>query len=100
MTVVSVVDLIATYGSAAFAMAAAILWGLSARIKTPDSFPVAVDISVSSYAGSVGGHGSSIALSDLGAALKRQSQLSAQAAMCASLAAFLQVAALLLPHLM
>ncbi len=87
------------YGSAAFAMAAAILWICSACIRTPDTFAVAVDVNVSPYDGSASGQGYSVALSELGAALKRQSQLSAQAAICAAIAAALQGGTILLPSL-
>jgi hypothetical protein len=99
MTISSVLGQIANLGSAAFAIGAAFLWFRSARIETPDSFPVAVNIIVSSYDGSASGDGSSLALSELGVALKRQSQLSAQAAICAGVAAILGAAALLLPLL-
>lgn len=96
MTVVSVLVQIANGGSAVFAIAAAALWFWSATVDTPDSFPIAVDITTSSYDGSSGGTGSSFALSQLGDALKEQSRRSANAAVCAGVAAALQAGALFL----
>mgnify|MGYP001807584186 CR=1 FL=1 len=95
MTLVSALGQIANGGSAVFAIAAAALWFWSAMVHTPDSFPIALDITTSSYDGSSGGTGSSLALSQLGDALKEQSRRSAYAAICAGAAAALQAAALL-----
>ena len=82
------------YAAAAFAIAAAVLWFMSARVKTPQSFGIAVTISTSPFDGSSGGTGHSPDLWNLGYALKRQSRLSAYAAACAAIAAILNTAAI------
>jgi hypothetical protein len=84
------------YTAAAFGFAAAVLWFVSAFVRTPSSFSVAVDISAATWDASVGGVGYSQDLSDLGDALKHQSRLSAYAAACAGMAAILGAAALTL----
>ena len=83
----AIVSMLAQYGGAIFALAAAGLWLASARVKTPADFPIAVDTTMSTWDGSVGGVGSSTALQELGEALRRQSQLSA----CADLRRRLRV---------
>jgi hypothetical protein len=84
------------YASAAFAISAAALWFVSALVKTPSSFPIAVDISAATWDGSVGGTGYCPDLSNLGYALKRQSRWSAYAATCAGIAAILAAIPLIL----
>lgn len=93
MTLVSALGQIANGGSAIFGIAAAALWVWSAMVPTPDSFPIALDITTSFYDGTSGGTGSSLALSQLNNALKEQSRRSAYAAICASAAAAPQAAA-------
>jgi len=53
------------YAAAAFALVAAVLWFVSASVKTPSSFDINFEISVSSYDGSAGGTGYSLGLSNL-----------------------------------
>lgn len=87
------------YASAVFAIAAAMLWFVSAVVKTPKSFSLHVARADSLHgkllAGSVFGseyvgHGHSPELTALGAAMSRQSMWSAAAAVCAGIAAALQ----------
>ena len=84
------------YAAAAFAFAAAVLWFISALVKTPPSFSIAVEVSTSSYDDSAGGTGYSLDLLNLANALRRQSRWNAYAASCAGLAAILGALALLL----
>lgn len=91
------------YGSAAFAFLAAALWFWSARVKTPRAFSVHGVVGGGlggALGGPIGGGtvhpASSPDLADLGAALRRQSQLSAAAAVCAGLAAILGAIALII----
>jgi hypothetical protein len=53
------------YAAAAFALVAAVLWFVSASVKTPSSFDINFEISVSSYDGWAGGTGYSLGLSNL-----------------------------------
>jgi len=85
--------------SAVFAIAAAILWFVSARIKTPESFSIHVaragTLQGQLLAGGVigsqyAGHGYSPELTALGESMCRQSKWSAAAAVCAGIAAILQ----------
>src|SRR5690348_12872085 len=76
------------YVAAAFALCAAILWFVSASVRTPEAFANSVDLSNATWS-SLRGHGDSSDLMDLGAALKRQSRWSAHAAICAGVAAIL-----------
>lgn len=90
-------------GSAAFAVPAAILWLKSAKVDTPDSFPISV-VRPDGFGRPFGeplgatyvGHGHSPALNELGAALRLQSKWSAWAARLAAAAAFCQALASLL----
>ena len=85
---------ILNYVAAGFALGAGILWFISARIKTPRSFSIAVDITQSSWDGSVGGSGASADLASLGTTLGCQSYWSARAALCAAASAILTALAL------
>jgi hypothetical protein len=84
------------YAAAAFALVAAVLWFVSASVKTPASFDINFEISVSSYDGSAGGTGYSLGLSNLAEALKSQSRWSGYAAVCAGVAAILTALALII----
>src|ERR1700722_11231566 len=89
-----------TITSALISGVAAILWLLSARVKTPETFQVhVVRPDMAPMGGPVGGqfvgHGYSTELTDLANALRRQSKLSAQAAICTAVSVFVQIAALL-----
>jgi hypothetical protein len=77
------------YAAAAFAFAAAVLWFISALVKTPSSFDITVEISASGYDASAGGTGYSVGLCNLAKALKCQSRWSGYAAACAGVAAIL-----------
>jgi hypothetical protein len=81
--------------SALFASAAAGLWLMSARVKTPDSFSIHVvrpdrPIGDNLTHGTYMGHAHSQDFIVLADALKRQSRLSACAAICAACAAAMQ----------
>ncbi len=97
-------ELISKYGelgSALCSFAAAVLWAMSARIRTPKTFAITVLTEHSDDAEFPGsqviasGWGESKELTDLGLALRKQSLLSAEAAMAAAGAAILQVAVIL-----
>jgi hypothetical protein len=88
------------YAAAAFALVAAVLWFASASVKTPSSFDINFEISVSSYDGSAGGTGYSLGLSNLAEALKSQSRWSGYAAVCAGVAAILTALALIIAKFM
>jgi len=66
------------------------------QVKTPTSFDINFEISVSSYDGSAGGTGYSLGLSNLAEALKSQSRWSGYAAVCAGVAAILTALALII----
>ena len=72
-----------------FAFAAAILWFISALVRTPETFVIRNEILESSFDNSVGAFSDSLDLNELGKALRRQSRWSARAAVCAGVAAFL-----------
>lgn len=81
--------------SALFALAAALLWLMSAWVKTPKTFSIYVvrpnrPISFGAMSGTYMGHAHSEDLTTLADALKRQSRLSAWAAGCAAFSAALQ----------
>jgi uncharacterized protein YjfI (DUF2170 family) len=85
--------------SALFGTAAAILWFVSALVKTPDSFNIYVvrphgAMPLGSVGGTYLGQGQSPDLTALGSALRRQSKFSALAAGCAGISAFLQTVSL------
>ena len=87
--------------SAVFAFAAAALWLWSAVVRTPQQFHIQVlqpntgqrgmSLGVVNYVG----YGVSPQLKELALALKRQSRLSAAAALCAAASALLQGATFL-----
>jgi hypothetical protein len=89
--------------SALFAVAAAILWFLSAVIKTPNNFSVHVvrpqqqPMGGNPPGGTYVGQAYSDDFVSLANALKRQSKFSARAAICAGISAILQTASLLAP---
>ena len=74
-------------------IAAAILWAISAYVKTPKSFSVYVS-AAEAGGGQVVGYGSSPDLEKLGQALRRQSGFSAAAAISAAIAAVTQAISL------
>jgi hypothetical protein len=83
------------YAGAFFAVVAAVLWFLSARVKTPSSFHIQV-IAGGGLGGALGGgpvgggrvlSATSQDLTDLAKALIWQSRLSSAAAICAGIAA-------------
>jgi hypothetical protein len=87
-----------SYAAAAFAVLAAVLWFLSAWVKTPDRFSVQVVMGGALGGGALGGGplGGGTAhpttspdLTHLALALKKQSKLSAWAASCAGVSAAL-----------
>ena len=90
-------------GAVLFAIAAAVLWFLSASVKTPDGFSVHV-VRPDSYmgqpmggnplGGTYVGHAYSDDFKSLADALRRQSKLSALAAVCAGVSAVLQALSL------
>jgi hypothetical protein len=80
--------------AALFALGAGVLWFLSALVKTPASFDIAVDITRATCDGSVGGTGYSMQLSQLAHALKTQSRRNGYAALCFCAAALLAAARL------
>lgn len=84
--------------SAAAALAAAIFWLLSARVRLPSTFPIVVTSVHTMHDQLIGAQvvseGSSNELDNLGRALIHQSQLSAIAALLAAAAAALQLATL------
>lgn len=87
-----------TYCSIAFVAAAAVLWFLSARVKTPDGFAVHIVLpEMGPAGGAVGGtyvgHAYSNDFQALASALRRQSVLSAWAASAAAVSVALQSAA-------
>lgn len=88
------------FGSAVAALAAALLWFRSAKVRLPSRFPmtvVAVHLTGEPIAGAeVLSTGSSAEIDQLGRAMIRQGRLSAQAAGAAGIAAALQGIALLL----
>ncbi|OBP70997.1 hypothetical protein CK217_20540 [Mesorhizobium loti] len=75
-------------------MAAAFLWFLTSRVKTPSQFPITVTSTHSLLDQIIGAQvlstGSSPELDQIGIALKKQSALNAWAALCAAFAAALQ----------
>ena len=86
--------------STIFAIAAALLWLASARVKTPTHFSISVVRSNGAMGQPFGGNplGASFVgqahsqdLLDLATALRLQSKLSALAAACAAVSAFAQV---------
>jgi hypothetical protein len=93
-----------TWASALFAIAAAVLWFMSARVTTPDSFSIHVVRSNSPFGQPLGqplgatfvGTAHSADLVELANALRRQSKLSAYAAVCAAASAVAQAIALAL----
>jgi hypothetical protein len=93
-----------TWGSILFAMAAAMLWWLSAIVKTPKSFavhvvrpndPMRLPLGGNPLGGAYVGNAYSKDFSVFTDALRRQSKLSALAAICAGVSAALQAVALL-----
>lgn len=88
--------------SALAAVAAAILWLKSAKIKTPDNFSIFVARANGSMGQPLGdplgatyvGHAFSQDLQNLAHALIKQSKLSARAALCAGASAILQAISL------
>ncbi len=82
--------------SAICAVVAAIVWWQSARVKTPDKFNIAVvkpdtqPMGGNPIGGTYIGNAYGQDLNNLADALKKQSQLSARAAVFAGIAAFLQ----------
>ena len=76
---------IVTCLSVVFAIAAAILWFVSARVNTPEFFHI-----ISVQVGGGVGSGHSPDLEKLAEALKKQSKFSAWAAICAGESAILQ----------
>jgi hypothetical protein len=82
--------------AALFAVPAGVLWYRSSRVRTPETFSITVDITKATWNGSVGGAGHSTDLAKLAEALKLQSRLSRDAALCASVAALLQAIGLML----
>jgi|SRR5450759_763477 hypothetical protein len=85
--------------SALFAVGAAVLWLLSAKVRLPNQFPITV-ISVHEMVDQIIGAqvistGSSPEIDDLGRALIRQSKLSSAAAVCAGIAATCQAIVLI-----
>ena len=85
--------------SAVFAFGAALLWLLSAMVALPKDFPITVQITNVPDHLVIGpfqsGVGHSDQLDTLGSALKRQSRLSAFAAISAALAAICQAVGLI-----
>lgn len=83
-----------TWGSSFAAIAAAVLWFLTSRVKTPSQFPITVTSTHSMLDQVIGAQilstGSSPELDQIGIALKKQSALNAWAALCAGAAAALQ----------
>ena|ERR1700722_13216718 len=75
------------YSASAFSVAAAVLWFLSALVKTPGNFNIIVDISAATWDGSVGGTGARPELSALAQALGKQARWSRWATGCAGIAA-------------
>ena len=95
---------ILTILSAIFAIAAALLWFISAVVKTPESFSIHVvrpdsfmgePLGGNPLGGTYVGHAYSSDLVALANALRRQSKFSAWAAGCAGVSAILQAASLL-----
>jgi len=88
--------------SAVCAIVAAYIWWQSAKVKTPDKFnihvvkPNAQPMGGNPMGGTYMGHAYGQDLNDLAGALKRQSQLSARAAIFAGAAAFLQSISLII----
>jgi hypothetical protein len=88
--------------SSGFALAAAVLWLLSALVKTPKAFPARAVQPDEYVENPIGGpipeHAPGTVQSEahlqLGAALRRQSTLSASAAVCACVSAAAQAVAL------
>ena len=83
--------------TALFALAAAILWFLSAKVKTPNSFSIHVvkpngqePLGGNPIGGTYQGHGYSSELTKLAESLSKQSKLSALAAIFAGLSAITQ----------
>jgi hypothetical protein len=87
---------VVNYAAAAFALAAAVFWFISASVRTPTSFSIDVDTTRATWDGSRGGSGSSLDLLNLGQALRRQSRWSSYAAICAAVAAVLGAFAFML----
>jgi len=88
--------------SAIFALLAAILWFLSARVGLPSKFPLLIitthfDSAEIPAAGAVHGIGESDDIDNLGKAMLEQSRLSAYAASCACVAAVCQAAVIIIP---
>ena len=90
--------------SALFAIAASVLWFMSARIKTPEQFSIHVarphgsmgqPLGGDPLAGTYVGHAYSQELVILATALRRQSRFSAWAAASAGLSVLAQVGALI-----
>ena len=87
--------------SALSAVTAAVLWFLSARVRTPESFSIHV-VRSDSFAGQMlggplggeyMGHGYSPGLNELAQALRKQSRLSGCGAIAAGISALLQAIA-------
>ena len=93
-----------TWVSALFAIVAAVLWFMSARVKTPESFSIHVVRSNSFIGQPIGqpigatfiGTAHSADLVELANGLRRQSKLSAYAAVCAAASAVAQAITLAL----
>jgi uncharacterized protein YjfI (DUF2170 family) len=94
------ISILLTILSALFAIAAAVLWFVSAVVKTPESFNIYVVrpygvMPLSPMGATYLGQGQSPDLVALAGALRRQSKFSALAAGCAGISALLQTASLL-----
>jgi hypothetical protein len=87
--------------SAIFAIAAAVLWLVSATVKLPNNFPITVTSLHTMMDQLIGAQivssGSSSELDQLGQAMIRQSRWSAWAAGCAAVAAVCQAIPILRP---
>jgi hypothetical protein len=87
--------------SAIFGGLAALLWFMSARVKTPTSFSITVHVANTPSHLAIGpyqtSYGESAELNALGKAVVRQSKLSSLAALCAGLAAAFQTITILTP---
>lgn len=91
------------WGSAILAVIAAVLWWISAKVKTPSSFPIAV-IKPDNFnrpfgeplGGTFMGHGHSPKLNELGENLRNQSKWSAKAAVFAAASALCQALTIIL----
>lgn len=86
--------------SAVFGIAAAVLWFRSARVRVPKTYLTVSEAVQPGFDGSIGIRSQTFGLEELATAVKEQSRLSGQAAICATAAASLTAISALLAALL